>query len=103
VVCPLAALFLALSVLYRLAPYRPTAFREVWSAALAAAAMLCVLESLFGIYLRNFSKLNLVYGAFGGMMALLMWIYLSGCIVILGACLSAAQAEVKAHWWSHLW
>jgi uncharacterized BrkB/YihY/UPF0761 family membrane protein len=45
------------------------------------------------IYLKNFATLNAVYGAFGGTMALLLWIYLSGCIIIFGACLCAARAE----------
>jgi YihY family inner membrane protein len=100
VVVPLLVLFLGLSLLYRLAPCRPTRFAEVWSAALASAALLCILESLFVVYLKTFAQLNLVYGAFGGMTALLMWIYFSGCIIILGACFSAAQVQVKAHWWS---
>jgi Ca2+-transporting ATPase len=51
-------------------------------------------ESLFVIYLADFATLNAVYGAFGGMMALLLWIYLSGCGFIFGACLCAGQAEV---------
>jgi Ca2+-transporting ATPase len=37
-----------------------------------------------------------VYGAFGGVMALLLWIYLSGCLFIFGACLCAVQAESNA-------
>ncbi len=102
IACPLLVLFLGLSLLYRLAPCRPTGFAEIWGAALAVAAMLCVLESLFAIYLKDFAKLNVVYGTFGGMMALLMWIYLSGCIIVLGACLSAAQTEVKTPWWKNL-
>ena len=97
---PLLVLFLGLSLLYRLAPCRPTRFAEVWSAALAAAALLCLLGSLFGIYIRNFAKLNVVYGAFGGMMALLMWVYLSGCIIIFGACLPPAQVQAKRRWWN---
>ena len=97
---PLLVLFLGLSLLYRLAPCRPTRFAEVWSAALAAAALLCLLGSLFGIYIRNFAKLNVVYGAFGGMMALLMWVYLSGCIIIFGACLPPAQVQAKRCWWN---
>jgi len=40
-------------------------------------------------------KLNAVYGAFGGIMALVLLIYLCGCIVIFGACLCAAQAKVR--------
>jgi Ca2+-transporting ATPase len=53
-------------------------------------------ESLFGIYLKHFATLNAVYGAFGAIIALLLWIYLSGCIVIFGACLCAAQAEERS-------
>jgi YihY family inner membrane protein len=102
VIFPLLVLFLGLSLLYRLAPCRPTRFAEVWNAALAAAALLCILESLFVVYLRTFAQLNLLYGAFGGMMSFLLWIYLSGCIIILGACLCAAQAEAKAHWWDKI-
>jgi YihY family inner membrane protein len=50
-------------------------------------------ETLFLIYIKNFSTLNAIYGAFGGIMALLLWLYIPGCIFILGACLCAAQAE----------
>jgi Ca2+-transporting ATPase len=43
--------------------------------------------------LEDFARLNAAYGAFGGIMALLLWIYLSGCVFIFGACLCAGQAE----------
>jgi len=68
----------------------------VWAAALCATVLLQAAESLFVIYLKNFATLNAVYGAFGGIMALLLWIYLSGCIFICGACLCAAQAEGRS-------
>ncbi|WP_340123612.1 HAD-IC family P-type ATPase [Methylobacter svalbardensis] len=90
---PLLVVFLSLSLFYRLAPRRPTRFAEVWIAALCATALLLAAESLFVIYLENFATLNAVYGAFGGIMALLLWIFLSGCIFIFGACLCAAQSE----------
>lgn len=95
VIGPLLVLFWGLSLLYRLAPCRPTRFGEIWMAALVVASSLCALESLFVFYLRDFAKLDAVYGAFGGMMALLMWIYLSGCLIILGPCFSASQAQLK--------
>ncbi len=93
VVIPLLVVFLSLSLFYWLAPRRPTRFAEVWAAALCATLLLRVADSLFVIYIKNFATLNAVYGAFGGIMALLLWIYISGCIFILGACLCAAQAE----------
>lgn len=85
--------FVSLSLLYKLAPRRRMRFAEVWVAAACATALLKAAEVLFVIYLEHFATLNAVYGVFGGIMALLLWIDLSGCIVIFGACLCAAQAE----------
>jgi Ca2+-transporting ATPase len=90
---PTAAQFIALAVLYRFAPRRPTRFSEVWSAALIAALLLRAAAFVFELYLHFFSASNAVYGAFGGIMALLLWIYLSGCVFIFGACWCAAGAE----------
>lgn len=93
---PLLVVFLSLGLFYRLAPRRPTRLSEVRTAALCATVLLQAANGLFVIYLRDFATLNVVYGAFGGIMALLLWIYLSGCIFIFGACLCAAQAERRS-------
>jgi len=95
-VIPLLVVFLSLSLFYRLAPRRPTRFAEVWAAALCSTVLLQAAEGLFVIYLKNFATLNVVYGAFGGIMALLLWLDLSGCIFIFGACLCAAQAAGRS-------
>lgn len=89
-------LFLALSLFYKLAPRRRTEFTEVWVAAGTATLLLIGAEAMFGFYLRNMASLNAVYGAFGAVVALLMWVYLSGSIFIFGACLCAAQSEPTA-------
>jgi len=90
---PVLVVFFSLSLFYWLAPRRPTRFTEVWVAALCATILLRACQSLFVIYLEHFATLNAVYGAFGGIMALLLWIYLSGCVFIFGACFCAGQAE----------
>jgi Ca2+-transporting ATPase len=92
----LFVVFSGLSLFYSVAPRRPVRFAQVWFAALSATILLQAAESLFMLYLNNFATLNAVYGAFGGIMALLLWIYLSGCIFIFGACLCAAQAEGRS-------
>lgn len=91
---PLLMVLFGLSLFYRLAPRRHTRFSEVWAAALCTTALLLMAEGLFVLYLKHFATLNAVYGAFGGIIALLLWIYLSGGILIFGACLCAAQAEI---------
>lgn len=90
---PLVVVFLGLSLFYRLAPRRPTRFAEVWAGALGATLLLRAAEALFVIYLKDFATLNALYGAFGGIMALLLWIYASGCVFIFGACLCASRAD----------
>jgi len=92
---PWALIFLSLSLFYAVAPHRSTTFTEVWPAALCGTALLAGAQKIFIYYLSHFSTLNAVYGAFGGIMALLLWIYVSGVIFILCACLSAAQAETQ--------
>ena len=93
---PLLVELYGLSLFYRLAPRRPTRFSEVWVAALAVTVTLRVLQGLFTIYLSNFGRMNAIYDAFGGIVVLLLWTYIAGWVIMLGSCLSAAQAELKA-------
>ena len=89
---PLVLLFTWLTLFYRFAPRKRKRLAEVWAAALFSTALLAGAVLLFKFYLANFATLNAVYGALGGVIALLMWIYLSGVIFIFGACLCAARA-----------
>jgi Ca2+-transporting ATPase len=79
---------------YKLAPRRRTTFREVWVGALAVTVLLQLLQALIVLYARNVAHFNAVYGAFGSVIVVLMWVYLSGSVIILGGCFCAAQAEV---------
>jgi Ca2+-transporting ATPase len=91
---PSAVLFYGFSMFYMLAPRRRTTFREVWVGALSVTILLQVLQWLFILYARNVANFNAVYGAFGSVIAVLMWVYLSGSVIILGGCYCAARAEV---------
>lgn len=95
-------LFVGLAVFYRMAPRRKTSFNEVWTAAAVTTALLVAVQALFGFYLAHFGTLNFVYGTFGGIMAMLLWIYLSGCVFIFGACLCAAGDAAAENPSAHL-
>jgi Ca2+-transporting ATPase len=94
---PPFVLFYGFLMFYKFAPRRKTMFREVWVAALFATVGLDALQRLFILYTKNIGNFNALYGTFGSVVALLMWIYLSGSIIILGGCLAAAQHEIKLH------
>jgi YihY family inner membrane protein len=84
-----------LLLLYKTAPRAHPAFRYVWAPALIVSLLLQALQWGFLAYAKNFMNFNVIYGAFGGAIALLMWIYLSGSVIIFGGCLSAAIAQVE--------
>ncbi len=93
---PWLVLFSGIIMIYRQAPSRPTKFSEVWVGALAATALIWISERLFLLYAVHFAQFNVVYGALGGLMAFLLWVYLSSCIGVLGVCICAARADVRA-------
>ena len=54
------------------------------------ATMLWVVASLgFKFYISNFASYNETYGAIGGIMVLLLWFYVSGIALLIGAELNA--------------
>lgn len=84
---------LGLAVIYRYAPARERAqWRWVtWGSAIAATLWL-VASALLGLYVQRFGTYGEAYGALGGVIALLVWFYISSLIVVLGA---EANAEME--------
>jgi len=91
---PPLVLFYGFAMFYKFAPQRRTTFREVWIAALTVTLGLHLLKAGFVLYTMNISNFNAIYGTLGSVVALLMWIYLSGSLIILGGCLCAARYEI---------
>jgi membrane protein len=81
---------LGLAVLYRYAPSRETArWRWVtWGSAIAATLWL-LLSAGFAFYVGTFASYGKTYGALGGVIALLMWFYLSSFAIVIGAEINA--------------
>ena len=77
---------LGLAVVYRYAPAREHAqWRWVtWGSATAATLWLGA-SALFAFYVRTFASYGKTYGALGGIVAMLMWFYISSLMVVLGA------------------
>ncbi len=81
---------LGLAFVYRYAPARERARWQwvTWGSATAATLWLAT-SALFALYVRSFANYGKTYGALGGVIALLMWFYLSSILVVLGAEINA--------------
>jgi YihY family inner membrane protein len=94
-IIPWLVLFYGFVMIYKMAPSRRTRFGEVWTGALVVTVLLWLGGILFLVYATNFARFNLLYGSLGGIVAFLLWIYLSSCACVFGICLNAARAEIR--------
>jgi len=87
-------LFYSFVMLYMFAPRRRVRFGEIWLASLVVTFALQVCQVTFVNYLPRVVNYGL-YGAVGSIMLLMLWVYFSGIIIILGGCLCAALARAN--------
>jgi membrane protein len=89
-----AVLFYSFTLLYMLAPRRRVFFKQVWVQALLVTFALQFCQNAFVNYLPHFVNYNAIYGTVGVMMLLMLWVYITGVVIFLGACLCSAAAKV---------
>jgi YihY family inner membrane protein len=88
-ILPPAILFYGLLMFYKFAPRRSARFSQVWVPALLATLFLELGQNVFAWYLLSFTSFDALYGVFGTIMGLLLWIYFSGVVLLLGGCAAA--------------
>ena len=96
ILIPVAVLFYGFLLFYKLAPRRRAnvTFSMVWIPALVVTALLQVCQQIFVFYTTHITNFNAIYGTFGGVIALMLWTYVSGLIIVFGGCLCAAQRQM---------
>ena len=88
------AIFLTI---YKFVPNTRTLWRNVWPGALLAAVLFEIAKSLFVLYLNSFANYKSVYGAVAAVIVLMVWIYISAFILILGAEFSSEYSHMGQH------
>lgn len=90
-----ALLAVAVALLFRYGPSRtPARWRWIgWGAIVTTVAMVIV-AGAFSFYLSNFGNYNATYGTLGAVIGLMMWMYVTLLVLLLGAEFSA---QVEHH------
>jgi len=91
---PVLLIFLISFVLYLWAPNTEVRWSEACWGALVATSGWTVSKMAFSWYLEIWlARHQLVYGSLGTVVALMLWVYMSGMIILYGAHLSAAIGQ----------
>ena len=88
---------LGLALLYRFGPSRKDAeWRWVSVGSMFASFAWLAISALFSWYLSKFADYNATYGSLGAVIGLMMWIWLSVTVILIGAELNAEIEQQAA-------
>jgi membrane protein len=89
---PIAGIALVFLLLYWIVPDRKMALREAVPGTLFTTLGWIVTSIGFSFYVDNFGTYTKTYGSLGGIIVLLIWLYISAMIVMIGGEINAALA-----------
>lgn len=82
-------------MIYKLMPNTRTRWRYVWPGAVLAALLFEAAKGAFLTYVDRFANFRDVYGSMADALVLLLWLYVSSLILILGAELSSEYGRLR--------
>ncbi|CAN5687631.1 YihY/virulence factor BrkB family protein [soil metagenome] len=91
-------MILALGVVYRVGPDRDSArVRWVSTGAVTATLLWVAASVVFSLYVDNFGSYGKTYGSLAGVVVLLLWLWITALMVLLGAELNAESEGQTRH------
>lgn len=92
----IGVLLMGFAVIYRLGPNLEGQRQRLMSPGAIFAVVCWVAASTgFSIYLQNFGRYNEIYGSIGAVIVMLMWLFISAYLVLLGGALNAELSRVR--------
>ena len=92
---PLTLMLITFSLLYKYVPNRKLEFNNIIVGTIFSTVGWVTSSLLFSFYVNNFANYEKVYGSLGGVIALIIWLYISTLIILLGGELNAISINSK--------
>lgn len=80
-----AVMFAVIALLYALALDKHPAKRGIWPGVLTALVAWIVVSMLYSLYVERAANYSVIYGSIGTIIVLLLWLYLTAALLIMGA------------------
>jgi membrane protein len=87
----------AVGLVYYFAPDAEQDWVWITPGAVLGTLLWVIASLLFKFYVANFADYNATYGAVGGVIVLLLWFYISGLAILIGAELNAEIEHASPH------
>ena len=87
-----ALVSLVFGLIFKVLPDAKIRWRDVWVGAMITAALFVVGKFVIGAIIGN-SRLTSTYGAAGSVIVILLWVYFSTIILLLGAAITQVYAR----------
>ncbi|WP_226581937.1 YihY/virulence factor BrkB family protein [Halobacillus litoralis] len=84
-VISMAVIGLVLLALYHFAPNKNIPFKHIVPGAIITAVLWQLISLAFSFYVSNFGNYSATYGSLGGIIILMLWFFLTGMILMIGA------------------
>ncbi|MFE7062614.1 YihY/virulence factor BrkB family protein [Sutcliffiella sp. NPDC057660] len=82
-------IFTIITILYRVAPNVDKSFKEVIPGSLVATIIWQLISLGFSFYVSNFGNYSTTYGSLGGVIVLMLWLFLTGLALVIGGEINA--------------
>lgn len=83
----------AFAFIYRYGPSSWNSGTPMMPGAVLAAVSWAILSGLFRLYVSNFGNYNQAYGAVGAVIVLMLWLYMTAAVVLVGDQLNVSVGE----------
>lgn len=92
---PPLVIFCGLVFMYWLGPNVKVYLRSAVPGAFISTVCWLAISYFFSIYINNFSNYSATYGSIGGIIILMLWLYITGMVLMIGGIVNAIIQERK--------
>ena len=92
----LAIMLFACELIYNLMPSFPELdWKWITPGSFVAIALWLLLTTAFRLYLEYFNTYNKTYGSLGAVIILMLWLYLTALVILIGGAINSVLKELK--------
>jgi membrane protein len=84
-----------ITTLYRIAPNINKTLKELFPGAIVATLIWQLVSLGFSFYVSNFGNYSATYGSLGGVMILMLWLFITGLALVIGGEINAIYHKDK--------